>query len=317
LEAADFKPILAARERLRSVRADGHPNSRSLARMYNRTNAGGEPDMPIRNTFLAAALLFIPGTMIAGDLDEDLLAAVRKSDAAAVKALLDKGANVNAKTSYGQTPLFFACDRGNIEIVRMLLDKGVDVNATDTFYHTTAMVWAAEKQRVEIVKLLVEKGAKDVDGLLSSAVDKGSAEMAKAALGSGRVSANAMTAALAQAEKNKKDDMVELLKAAGAKPRAPATAQVPAEVLATYTGRYLGGRGGTEMEVMVTVEQGKLRATPTGGNALNFNAINNARFRAIEFDQIEVEFATADGKVTGFKLFQGGNAMDFKRAEAK
>jgi ankyrin repeat protein len=42
----------------------------------------------------------------AADLGEDLLAAVRKGDIAAVRGLLDKGANVNAKSPYGATPLF-------------------------------------------------------------------------------------------------------------------------------------------------------------------------------------------------------------------
>ena len=274
--------------------------------------------MPIRNAVLSTAVVVLSIASIrAADLDDELLAAVRKSDTATVKALLDKGANVNAKTSYGQTPLFFACDRGSVEIVRMLLDKGVDVNAADTFYHTTAMVWAAEKERTEIVKLLVAKGAKDVDGLLSSAVEKGNSEMANIALGSGRVSADAMTAALAQAEKDKKTDMAELLKAAGAKARAPATAQVPPELLASYAGKYLGGRGGTEMEVAVTLNDGKLRLAGGGGNPLTLAAITNARFRGVEFDQVEVEFVSAEGKVTGFKLFQGGNSIDFKRAEAK
>ncbi len=60
----------------------------------------------------------------ASDANEDLLAAVRKQDVPAVKALLDKGANVNAKSPYGATPLFFAADRGNLEIIKILLDRG-------------------------------------------------------------------------------------------------------------------------------------------------------------------------------------------------
>ena len=52
----------------------------------------------------------------AADANEDLLGAVRKGDLAAVKTLLDSGANVNAKSPYGATPLFFAADRGNIRV---------------------------------------------------------------------------------------------------------------------------------------------------------------------------------------------------------
>ena len=71
----------------------------------------------------------------ADDPTDDLLAATRKGDLAQVKALLDKGVSVNSKSSYGQTPLFFACDRGYLEIVKLLVDRGADVNVADTFYH--------------------------------------------------------------------------------------------------------------------------------------------------------------------------------------
>jgi ankyrin repeat protein len=93
----------------------------------------------------------------AADANEDLLAAVRKGDLAAVKTLLDSGANVNAKSPYGATPLFFAADRGNIEMVKLLIDRGADVNVKDTFYGSTALTFAAEKERIEILKLLLAK----------------------------------------------------------------------------------------------------------------------------------------------------------------
>src|SRR5437868_4191192 len=89
----------------------------------------------------------------ADDRNEELLAAVRKGDAAAVQVLLSKGADVNAKSPYGATPLFFAAERGNIAIIRILLEHGADVNVKDTFYGATALTWAAQKDRIEIIKL--------------------------------------------------------------------------------------------------------------------------------------------------------------------
>ena len=50
------------------------------------------------------------GGLVLADPGEDLLAAVRKSDAERVKALA-QGADVNAKSPYGATGLFFAADR--------------------------------------------------------------------------------------------------------------------------------------------------------------------------------------------------------------
>jgi len=81
--------------------------------------------------FLLAML--IPISCLA-DPAEDLLAAVRKGDASRVKVLLEQGADVNAKSPYGATALFFAADRGNMEIIRILIDHGADVKVKDTFY---------------------------------------------------------------------------------------------------------------------------------------------------------------------------------------
>src|SRR5258706_5230340 len=113
----------------------------------------------------------------AADSSEDLLAAVRKGDLAAVKAFLDNGANVNAKSPYGATPLFFAADRGNIEMVKLLLQRGADVDVKDTVYGATAVTWAAEQERVDILKLLLSKSTGGGDDVLESGVQKGNLEM--------------------------------------------------------------------------------------------------------------------------------------------
>ena len=45
------------------------------------------------------------------------------------KALLEQGADVNAKTRDGCTRLLYACENGQpeVEVVKMLLEKGADV----------------------------------------------------------------------------------------------------------------------------------------------------------------------------------------------
>lgn len=271
--------------------------------------------MSIHYSLLFAALLV--GVPLRGDdLNEELLAAVRKSNAAAVKDLLAKGADVNAKSPYGQTPLFFACDRGSVEIVKMLLDKGVDIDAKDTFYNSTALSWAANKQHVEIVRLLLDKGAAGADGVLIAGVQNNNPELVKVAIASGKLNPTAMSNALAMAEKQKKADLAAVLKEAGAQPRAEAKAQVAPEVLAAYAGRYLGGRGGTEMEINVRLAEGKLSLL-TGGNTLTLAAVSPTLFRGVEFDQVEIEFVSKEGAVTGMNLLQGGQKMEFKRMEAK
>lgn len=74
-----------------------------------------------------------------------------------VRALLDKGADVNARHD-GWTPLMAAADQGQLEVARLLLSKGADVNAkTEDGY--VALVNAIESSRLEMVKLLLDHGA--------------------------------------------------------------------------------------------------------------------------------------------------------------
>src|SRR5262245_6647766 len=81
----------------------------------------------------------VAAPLVAGTREEALLDAVRKSDAAAVKALLDEGVPVDTKFRYDRTALSFAADRGDVAIVKLLLDRGADVDALDTFYKNTAL----------------------------------------------------------------------------------------------------------------------------------------------------------------------------------
>src|SRR5262245_33116784 len=98
---------------------------------------------------LAATAAF--GQTSKQELNDQFCEAVRKGDLAAVTALLDKGADVNAKFRYGATALFKAAERGHTEIVKLLLARGADVTVKDTFYGATAMSWALSNGHVEAV----------------------------------------------------------------------------------------------------------------------------------------------------------------------
>ena len=65
---------------------------------------------------LAACLFALVGIAAARAADgpDELWAAARKGDAAAVRRLLDAGVDANAKTPYGATALSFAAEKGHL-----------------------------------------------------------------------------------------------------------------------------------------------------------------------------------------------------------
>ncbi|HXG67548.1 MAG TPA: ankyrin repeat domain-containing protein [Blastocatellia bacterium] len=254
-------------------------------------------------------LLLMPFAVRAQDLNEELLAAARKSNAEAVKALLAKGADVNAKTRYGATALSFACDRGSVEVVKTLLEHGADVNVRDTFYGATPLVWAADKGHVEIVRMLIDKGAKGKEGALMTGVRENNAALVKTVLETGGIGELTLTSALATATKNNNAEIIELLKKAGAQPPP----QVDADTLKSYAGLYKNEQG-TEFEF--TVKDGRLVGGPKGQNPFSMTALDKTTFKIGEFD-VTVTFSVEAGKVTGFTVNQGGTTSSYKRVEAQ
>jgi len=86
-----------------------------------------------------------------------LIQAAQDGNLPAVQTLLEEGADVNAKDTYGFTALMTAAQKGHTEIVKLLLEKGADVNARNT--SGTALCAALRGGHTDIVKLLLEKGA--------------------------------------------------------------------------------------------------------------------------------------------------------------
>jgi cytohesin len=91
-------------------------------------------------------------------LDAELIQAANLGDGAAVRQLLQKGANIEARDEYGATALTLAAHYSNAEVVKLLLDKGANVEAHDK-YGSAALPLAAEQGKTDVVNLLLEKGA--------------------------------------------------------------------------------------------------------------------------------------------------------------
>ena len=74
-----------------------------------------------------------------------------------VELLITKGSNVNARTGVGQTPLLLAVIFGQKEIVKILVAKGADVHARDDAGVTPLDM---SRNKPEIADLLRKHGAK-------------------------------------------------------------------------------------------------------------------------------------------------------------
>ena len=89
----------------------------------------------------------------------DLFAAVSSGDVVALTKLLAAGANVNAKEpAADSTPLMLAAMAGQPAAAKILIDKGADVKAKNTDGNT-ALHTAAFFCKPEMVALLIENGA--------------------------------------------------------------------------------------------------------------------------------------------------------------
>ena len=120
----------------------------------------------------------------------ELMVASQNGDVEVVKMLLNKGADVNSKTSDGITALIWATLNGHIEVVKMLIDKGANVNANEG-NGMTALIYASDKGYLDVVQSLLYKGA-DVNAKLSDgntaliyAADKGYLDVVQALLNKG------------------------------------------------------------------------------------------------------------------------------------
>jgi ankyrin repeat protein len=88
-----------------------------------------------------------------------ILACSYKDNDEMIALLLEKGADPNVHGPNGETPLGLAA-KYSLNAVKMLVNKGADVNARfDPGF--TALRWAQEMEQAEVIKFLKAKGAKE------------------------------------------------------------------------------------------------------------------------------------------------------------
>ena len=87
-------------------------------------------------------------------LDEALLHAAERNDAAMIRQLLKQGASIQAQDGRGQTALLLAVDRNHVESAKLLIEAGADVNAQDRQLDSPLLL-AGARGYLEILQLIL------------------------------------------------------------------------------------------------------------------------------------------------------------------
>ena len=254
---------------------------------------------------LCACLTSLAAAPAAGaSAGEQLIEAAQQERVKAARKLLAAGVDVNSATRYGATALFFACDKGNVELVELLLEHGADVNISDTFYNATPLTWtlfnaadSADHRRIAL--MLLEHGAENAASALDTGVRNDDLGLVKAAVASGRVAPAPLVAALERAEAAGKEEIANFL-------RAEAPAEVPlievaVEDLAKYAGDYATGTG-DPYRAFVEGDELKVEA---GETVWTLDATGEHTFIVRGVRGTGLRFFGRGGLIEGFRLRQG------------
>lgn len=232
-------------------------------------------------------------------LGEQLRDAAKRGDGAAVRALLEAGAEVDAATEYGVTPLFFAATRGHLDVVRLLLAAGADANVRDRFYDASPLSWSAE--HTEVVVELLEHGADPEEALILGA-HLGNSDLVAAALDQGPPQERILAEAVERARSREHAEVAALLEAAESRPDDPPPALTAAH-RAAYAGAYEDREGGDGVTVAV---DGEVLTVTRGGETRRLSGVAEDRFRAAGEPDWKVSFFGRSGIIEGIRLTVDG-----------
>lgn len=114
----------------------------------------------LRKLSLLAALAALGGaSLVAAAGDTAVADAAERRDAAAVRTLLKRGADVSAAQGDGMTALHWAASNGDVELVQMLIYAGANLKATTRLGAHTPLLLASKLAQVEMIDTLLEAGA--------------------------------------------------------------------------------------------------------------------------------------------------------------
>ncbi len=133
------------------------------AAIINREDQKDKDCMQVINMLKAAGANYSAGKLV-----DTLFDAAEKGNVATVKAMLDKGVDVNSRDNdLNATVLMEAASKGQTAVVELLIARGADVNASIPTSKVTALLWSALNDHPDTALVLIKHGA-DVNAICSS-----------------------------------------------------------------------------------------------------------------------------------------------------
>lgn len=238
----------------------------------------------------------------ADDPGEALREAARAGDLPRLEALLAAGVPVDAPARYGQTPLYFAAEKGHLAAVRRLVERGANVNAQDRFFGASVLEIALQGGHLELARYLLAHGAEDAAAALAAALERDDLELGRAALASGLLEPLDLAAARREVAGGAGPSLRELLAAATARPRQRPPYKAAPERLLAYAGRYRQAPG---KDATVAVRGEGLGLTLPGQAEVVLSAVAEDRFAGAGGD-LSVVFGGRGGLVEWARVNAGG-----------
>ena len=252
-------------------------------------------------------------------LNDELLAATASGDVEAVTALLGQGANVNAESGRGVTPLYVAADRAKLALVKLLLERGADWSIQDLEWGMTPLEVAAKplsdvqepEARAAIIRLLVEQGAGTDGGALGALLRAGYFDAVRTIIGRGGLNPSYANQALAMATRAEQPEIVDLLVKAGAREPGPIDSPRSPERLRLMTGRYRTPSGQTVL-LRASSDEEELLLEWEGGRGVALRPADLNLLRSQDMNVV-VRFNGAVLPPPDLTVSDGGQSMSLTR----
>jgi hypothetical protein len=248
---------------------------------------------------------------------EELWNAARAGDTARVAKALDQGADVNAGNRYKATALFFAADKGHVDVITLLLDRGAEINAQDTFYRFRPLGMALMNGHLEAALVLLRRGSLGAMQALTTGIQRKHMGLIEAALASKELTAANVRSALTVAKRDGAPEIVAALeKKAATFPAtsAPAVTVDPA-TLQGYAGSYRNEQAGATFTVTYAGGQLSLMTAP-GQPPLALVPTAQDTFSIAEAENVTFTFAGRGGITERLVVRQPNGTQNFERVAA-